>query len=382
MVSFVPTLIVVGFVYAIDHAGDSALGVFRLTAAGWLLAHGVPLRTGNGSVGLVPLVISVLVAWRVTRAGVHTARAIGARRSPATLPTLSAGLAVGVVYATIGAAMAAAARLPGLSVSVGRAAITLGGFGVVAGLIGAASESGLLARAAAAIPSVVRDGARTGAVAALLVLGGGAATAGMAVAVAGGEASWVLHEYGAGVVGQTGLTFVCVLYGPNIAVWAASYLIGPGFVLGTDTTISAARVTLGELPTVPVLAGLEAIPERGSLLLALPLAAGMTAGWLLVRRIRRARVRRRWETTPLPAFPPWPTIFGAGGIAGVVAGVAIGLASIASAGSLGSGRLETIGPRVVPVTLVGALVVALGVVVAAIGCRLLYRPAKVDSTGR
>src|SRR2546429_3006393 len=31
---------------------------------GWLLAHGVPLDTGAGRIGLVPLGVSVLAAWR------------------------------------------------------------------------------------------------------------------------------------------------------------------------------------------------------------------------------------------------------------------------------------------------------------------------------
>jgi hypothetical protein len=54
----------------------------------------------------------------------------------------------------------------------------------------------------------------------------------MAVAINGRDAGQIYDDYRTGVAGQMGLTLVCALYGPNIAVWAASYLVGPGFAIG------------------------------------------------------------------------------------------------------------------------------------------------------
>ncbi|NNJ60410.1 MAG: hypothetical protein HKP61_05540, partial [Dactylosporangium sp.] len=204
LVSLAPTIAVVFVVYAADSADASIAPVARLVLAGWLLAHGVPVHTELGPIGLAPLAITAFAAWRVMRAGVHTARALKARRSRSPWRTLAAGVGVGFVYGLLGAATAAAAKLPSMSVSVPRAWITLTVFGIVTGVVGAAVESGLLDRAAQAAPGLVRDAVRTGAVAALLVFGAGAAAAGMAVALAGGEASQVLADYGTGVVGQAG----------------------------------------------------------------------------------------------------------------------------------------------------------------------------------
>ena len=171
----------------------------------------------------------------------------------------------------------------------------------------------------------------------------------------------MIADYHTGVAGQAGLMLVCLVYAPNVATWAASYLVGPGFLLGAQTTVSAAQVSLGPLPAVPMLAGLPSGPASsvGALLLVVPLAAGMAAGWLLVRR----RIREGAALT-------WGRVLGAAAIAGPLAGLLLGLASVAASGPLGGGRLAQIGPRALPVALVATAIVALGSITAA-SARLL-----------
>ena len=80
VVSYVSVLAVVTLLVMVS-GGAPVPVVLRFGTGGWLLAHGVPLHTGAGPLGLVPLAVSALAAWRVNRAGMHTTRAIGARRS-------------------------------------------------------------------------------------------------------------------------------------------------------------------------------------------------------------------------------------------------------------------------------------------------------------
>jgi hypothetical protein len=328
---------------------------------GWLLAHGVPLDTGAGRIGLVPLGVSVLAAWRVGRAGVHTGRAIGAR-DPGR--ALLAALAVAVVYAALGALAATLTR--GLATPL-RAGLTLGAFALVFAGFGALAGARVLRRALRRLPPVARDALRTGTVACLLVLGAGAAVAGVAVAVSGGQASATLASYHTGVAGQAGLTLLCLVYAPNLATWSAAYLVGPGFAVGAGTTVSAGHVTLGALPAVPVLAGLpdSAVSGAGPLLLGVPMAGGMVAGALLVRRRMR-------EESP----PGWAALLGASVAAGPVAGVLLGLAALVSGGPLGSGRLAVLGPVGWEVAAVGAIVVSVGALIAAAGSRALARDGR------
>src|SRR5204863_96809 len=88
-----------------------------------------------------------------------------------------------------------------------------------------------------------------------------AGTIGLApLALAAGSASQMVRDYHTGVVGQSGLVAVSLVYAPNVAVWAASYLVGPGFVLGVGTKVSAGAVVLGPVPALPILAAVPRSP--------------------------------------------------------------------------------------------------------------------------
>jgi hypothetical protein len=224
---------------------------------------------------------------------------------------------------------------------------------------------------------VLRDGLRTGVVAALLVLGSGAAIAGLAVATGGGDASDLIGAYRTGVAGQAGITLVSLAYSPNAAVWAACYLLGPGFALGVDTTVRTTEVTLGALPAVPLLAGLPHGPVGGfgAVLLTVPVLAGIGAGLLLCRRLRRSA-----EVGAIAAVG-WGPLLGAAATAGPVAAVLLGLAAAVSGGSLGAGRLARIGPVGWQVALVAAVVVAVGAMIGAAAVRAFTAPASRAGRG-
>lgn len=364
IVSYIPLFLIVALV-AFKPGGGPRLGeVTRFATLAWLLAHGTPVQTGSGAISLAPLAVSVLAAWRVMRAGVHTVRAIrGRRRGTVRHAVLAAG-AVGVVYGMLGAATAALADTPAARVAPLRAGLTLAGFAVLAALLGAASASGVLARITARSPGLLRDVSRTGTVAALLLVGAGAGVTGVATAVAGADAAEMIAAYHAGLTGQAGLILLSLAYAPNLAVWAASYLAGPGFAVGVGTVVSAGAVRLGALPAIPVFAALPARPasDLAALLLGLPLAAGMTAGWLLARRQSREASE---------GDPGWAGLIGSALLAGPAAGILLALAAVASSGGLGPGRLAEIGPFPVPLALVASGVIALGAVIAAAATRAI-----------
>jgi hypothetical protein len=362
LVSVTPVLLAVGGVLLVSPNPADTEAVLRTGFAAWLLAHGVPLRTELGPIGLVPLAVSALAAWRVTRAGVHAARAAGARRSRSVAPALRAGLAVAVAYGLYGTVLALGVSTPDLRVSAVRAGLTLGAFGLLAGLTGALREGGWIARWMRWVPHPVRDGVRTGGVAALLVIAAGAAATGLALALHAGVATDMLREYRTGVVGQAGLTLVCLVYAPNVAVWGASYLVGPGFAFGVGTTVSAAAVSIGPVLPLPVLAAvpMRPLPAWSGVLLAVPLAAGMIAGWLLRRRQVRSGAEPGWLASLAPAA-----------LAGPVAGALIGLAAVASRGPIGSGRLAEVGPAAWPLAGIAAAVTAAGATVAVAALRAL-----------
>jgi len=368
LVSYLPVALVLWLARLAE--GDGSMGdAARIGLAGWLLGHGVPLETATGPLGLAPLALAVLAIWRVSRAGVHVSRAVGARRSGSMARAGAVALAVGVAYGGVGVVAAVAAGSPSISVSPPRAGFGLAVFGALAALVGALRTTGALGGVARWCPAVLRHGTRTGVVAALLVLGAGAGVTGLSVAISGADAGDTIGAYRTGAAGQAGITLVSVAYAPNATVWAASYLLGPGFALGADTAVRTSEVTLGTLPAVPLFAGLPNGPTGGvsAALLAVPVLAGMTAGWLLVRR----RLR---EISVAPAPVGWSGLLTGAAVAGPVAGVLLGVVAIASGGPLGAGRLAEIGPVGWQVALAATGVVTSGSLIGALAARAVAAP--------
>ncbi|TNH29955.1 hypothetical protein FHG89_10065 [Micromonospora orduensis] len=383
LTSYLPVVIVLALVQ-LGADGATLGGALRTALAGWLVGHGVPLHTEAGPFGLAPLALTVLAIWRLTRAGVHVSRAIGARDTRSPRRALLAACAVGIAYALLGALAAVLVGAGGPDASPIRAAATFAAVGTLAALVGATRITAVTRLLVDRMPARLRDGVRTGLVAGLLLLGAGAGAAGLAVATGGGDAADMIGAYRTGVAGQAGITLVSVAYAPNAAIWSTSYLLGPGFAVGTDTAVRTSEVSVGALPAVPLLAGLPRGPVDGlgALLLAVPVLAGMVAGWLLARRTarhagpERARIvdaeaqhgrerpSRRWADLLVPAA-----------LAGPVAGVLLGVAAKVSAGPLGAGRLTQLGPVAWQVAAVATGVIAVGALLGAAATRVLTRPS-------
>ena len=366
LLSYVPVAAVAGLARTFEGAGGLG-GAAQAGLAGWLLGHGVPIGTSIGPLGLAPLLLTLLATWRLNRAGLHVIRAIGARHSGSPRAALLVAGTVGLWYAVLGLFAAVAVDGPGTTVSTSRAALHFFVLGTLGTLVGALRSTDALLVLARRIPRAMRHGLRTGVVAALLMLAAGAAFTGLSVALGGGQAADMIAAYRTGVAGQAGITLLSLAYGANAAVWAAAYLLGPGFLLGAGSAVRLTEVTLGPLPTVPLLAGLPDGPmgATGAALLAVPVLAGMAAGWVLTRRLLRPRPARPGETAPPAREPAWSLVVGSALIAGPVAGVILGLLAWMSGGPLGDGRMATIGPVPWQVALVATGVVSVSASIAA-----------------
>lgn len=353
LVSFVPLLVLVVLGWLVDGRGaSSAVTALRFAGAGWLAGHAVPVGTVAGPFALTPLALTVLIVWRLVRAGAHTARAVGGDRRTA----LSGALGVAVGYGVLAAIVALLVSTKGIVVSPLRAFLTAGLIALVAAVAGAVRENGMAAHVAGQLSPAVRAGLRGGTFAALALLALGALAAGASLAWHADSAADTLRAYQAGPVGDIGITLLCLVYAPTVSVWALSYLAGPGFAVGVGTSVGIADVHLGPLPAVPVLAALPtgAAPAAGALLLGLPLLVGVGTGWLAARRDTGAGL------TPLLL---------ATALSGGVAGALTAVAGVLSAGSLGGGRLAVIGPVWWQLGLAVAGLIGVGAMVAGVVAR-------------
>jgi hypothetical protein len=342
LVSLLPVLVTVGGITLAASQRPEAGSTLRYALGAWLLAHGVPLRLGGYPLTLIPLAISILAFWRVVVAGRNSVRAT---HSPASLVAIS--FAIG--YALIGVAAAGLADDRFVSVSAVRAAVTLALFGGVGAFAGAYTGSGLARRAWRRLPRNVAEGVCAGAIAALLLLAAGAVTTGISIATAGDSASRMLHNYHAGVGGQAGLVLICLVYAPNVTVWATAYLAGPGF-------------TLAGAIQLPVFAGLPTHPAAGAwqLLLLLPVLAGAAAGILTARS--RKRDNRSIASLVSGAV-----------LAGLIAAVGFAIIGYLAAGSLGVKLLTHTGEVGWQFSVVGGAGIAIGMLLGSVAYRLIRR---------
>jgi Family of unknown function (DUF6350) len=374
LLSYLPVAAVIGLARSFEGAGGLGGGA-GAGLAGWLLGHGVPIGTPVGPLGLPPLLLSSLIVWRLTRAGLHVTRAVGARRSASGRTALVVGGAVGLWYALFGVLAAAVVDAPAY-----RAGLHFFVLGAAGALVGALAGTDVPVALGRRLPRAFRHGIRTGLLAALAILAVGAACTGLSIAVHGGQAAATIAAYRTGVVGQAGITLVSLAYGPNAAVWATAYLLGPGFALGVGSAVRLTEVTVGPLPTLPLLAGLPDGPmgAGGTAVLAIPVVIAMAAGWLLTRRLRRSPVTSGTDLVdqPDPAVgqPAWSLVLGSALIAGPVAGLVLGGLAWLSGGSLGAGRLAQIGPVPWQVALVATGVVAVPAAIGAALARAFRRP--------
>lgn len=312
--------------FVAGHPGTTT-DAMRAAGAAWLLGHGVPVGIGGGLLGLTPLLITFLLVWRVYRAGAITARAIGARDSAAIRSVL---LAVVPPYTLVATAIAVFVNGGLFQVSVARSALHAGAFAVVFAGLGALGYSGVGRRRWLGMPVWLRRGASAGLIAALIMLAGGAVAVGVALAANGKAARQMLEAYGTGAIG---VGLVCLLFVPTVAIWATSYLLGPGFAFGTGTRVSLVDVVLGPVPNVPLLAAFPTQPAPGyaTFVLGLPVVAGVVLGVFLARRSGDLRVGK---------------LLLAALTAGIAAGTVIAVACLAATGPMGTGRLAEIGPQV------------------------------------
>ncbi|BAL85938.1 hypothetical protein AMIS_7180 [Actinoplanes missouriensis 431] len=374
LLSYLPIAVVIGLARTLEDSGGLGAAAHAGLAA-WLLGHGLPVGTSIGPLAVTPLLLTLLVIWRLNRAGLHVTRAVGARRSGSTATALGVAGAVGLPYALVGALAAVATDGRGTQVSAGLAAVHFFVLGVAGALIGSLRGTDAVSVLARRMPPVLRHGVRAGLVAAFLILGAGAVAGGLSVALGGGQAAEMIAAYQTGVAGQAGITLISIGYAVNAAIWAAAYLLGPGFALGAGSAVSITEVSVGPLPMLPLVAGLPDGPmgATGTALLLLPVIAGGVAGWLLTQRLRHGRggalrTGRRGGATA--DDPPWSLLIGAGVLAGPVAGVVLGLMARLSGGSLGAGKLSEIGPDPLRVALIAAIVAAASVVAGAAAARV------------
>lgn len=328
------TLTLIGWITA-PHVGlgGGLVGALRSAGLLWLVAHHVEVTVrGVGRIGLLPLGLVLLPAALIERAGRWMTNEGHVTR---LLDVGSAAISIALPYALFTGAVALACKTTVAAPSLAQAVVMGFGIALLASAFGAARALGPWRKLARRVPPRTRS-VLLGMVAALALLTiCGALLSAASLIVHLTTYKEAVARLNPGISGSVLLLLVSLCYLPNSVIWAVAYLLGPGFSFGVGTAVSPSGSALGSIPAFPMLAALPvgdkaAFPAwLGFFLLLTPYLAGALAGLMTVRIA---------PTPSLEAAPLW------GLLTGSLAAVVIGLCARYSGGSLGAGRLASVGP--------------------------------------
>lgn len=180
--------------------------------------------------------------------------------------------------------------------------------------------------------TVLTIGLRGGAAAAAAVMLLAAIVTAVAIAFSYARIITLYESLHTEVLGGVAVTLGQLAFLPNAVIWTASWLVGPGFALGTGSAVSPLATHLGPVPAIPFLGALpQGALGFGFVGLLVPVVVGFLIGAILGPRARRELERRELVLVGLAI--------------GVVGGVILGLLAWFSGGVAGPGRLVDVGPR-------------------------------------
>ncbi|QSB23445.1 cell division protein PerM [Curtobacterium sp. 24E2] len=354
-IALVPLTLLWGFEYGLQIDWDV---FWKATGSVWLVGHGVDVSFLLGSalakssgvsgaadpihVTLAALGFAVVTAWLGARAGRRFAetehRTTGLLVGTAVVAALGLGVALSSTSAATQPTIWQAVVLPALwfgipaliSSEVCRRRRDLPADPATQRVLDLLDRVPLLWRAIAGF------GLRAGTAATAVVVAFAGVVVALLLFTSFAEVITLYEQSHAGVIGGIALTVGQLAFLPDFVGWATSWLIGPGFAIGTGSSVSPIATTLGPIPGLPVFGALPAAGHTfGLVWILVPVIAGFAIGGSM--RPRLVRALGNADSALHRAL--------AGVATGVVAGVLTGLIAWVSSGSFGPGRLADVGPH-------------------------------------
>jgi len=343
----------------------SALGV---AASGWLLGLGVDLHAGAATVSLTPLLLTAGQLTVIVLSARHvllriTVGAASHRLSRGRQRRAVYDCAAGFVssYAALGVFVSLGTHPAGVRVSPVLAFVCATGWSTV-GFAYAASrvlDAWLplpqgAERSWRHVPAYLGRAVTPAiwGVAGLLTIGGLLVLASVLAHL--GAVAALSSSLGGGLTGQLLLGLVQLAALPDLALWALSWMAGPGFSLAVGSSVTWSAGDPGMLPVIPVLG---ALPPSGPM-----------PGWAAAAALAPAcvGVLIAWRSgRSMSALTSWRFRAQVTGAALLLCVAATTVLTWLSSGSLGAVRLASVGP---PALLTGAALLGEVAMGAALGC--------------
>lgn len=166
-----------------------------------------------------------------------------------------------------------------------------------------------------------------------------------------------------GIFGIIALSVAQLALLPTLIVWAATFLVGPGFALGSGAIVSPLGTELQTVPALPILGIIPSNPPAiGIIVVAIPLLLAVVAGLSVRSRLIRD-TESLWGDMHTTGFfgQPFVRMFLTAVLSAFVAAALGGFLAEMVSGQMGPGRFAVVGPESSTVALWLGIEVGVGV---------------------
>jgi hypothetical protein len=340
--------VVIGYIFTLGfimaawlfaaHGSESTLQVLRAAGIAWQVLHLVPIVIGTTTIGVLPwgfLVVPVLIIWKSTNWALKSSR-------PKTAieffrVAISISIAYSVCTVLVGLISSTSDLQTGTLSSLYHSLLVAFSVTTICILTYAPSRTILTDQ----LPRIFVDGIRPALIAFGLLFLAGSLLTSVSLILNWAQLRAVTTLMAPGFIDGFFMTLLGIGYLPTVNVWAMSYLLGSGIVLGGGV-VTPENASPGAIPAFPLL---SILPSESMALAAylvlIPILIGVIIYFLLPRE--------KWSAqgdslaTVLSFIVRWREL--------VTMLVSISLLSLLvwiaasiSSGSLGTGYLKFIGP--------------------------------------
>jgi hypothetical protein len=355
-------ILTLGFIMATwlfaAHGSESTLQVVRSAGIAWQVLHSVPFEIGETVVGVLPwgfLVVPAFILWKVTHWALKSAQ-------PKTaFEFIRVSLSISLVYSAFAGLISFVSSTADLSTSALSSVLhaLLVSLGVTTICIVSFAPSRTIVTDA--LPKLFVAGIRPAVISFGLLFVAGSLLTSISLVINWEQVRAVTTLMAPGFIDGFFLTLLEIGYLPVISVWAMSYLLGPGIVLGGGV-VSLETASPGALPAFPLLSVLPSEPvSLSAYFILVPIFIGIMIYFLVPRE--------RWSAqgdsmaVALSFVVRWREIFTLMVSVGLLS-ILIWIAASISSGPLGSGNLKFIGPEPLQMSIAAVTVCGLSALLA------------------
>jgi len=349
-------ILTLGFIMAAwlfaAHGSESTVQVLRAAGIAWQVMHLVPLVIGTTTIGVLPwgfLVVPVLILWKATQ------WALKSSQPKTAIDFIRIAISISLIYSVVAGFIGLISSTNDLYTGITSTILHTLLVALVVTSVCIITYAPSRTILTDAMPKLIVDGIRPAVISFGLLFIAGSLLTSIALILNWAQVRAVTTLMAPGFIDGFFMTLLGIGYLPTVNVWAMSYLLGPGIMLGGGV-VTPENASPGALPAFPLL---SILPSESAALAAyfvlVPILIGIAIYFLIPRE--------RWSAQgdsiaiALSFVVRWREV--------VTLLVSVGLLSIfvwiaaaASSGSLGIGYLKFVGP--VPTEVAAAAIAVCG----------------------